>query len=260
MTEPQQPLQDLWTTVDDSPMYARTNAAAQPDRMPVVVLVHGLVISSAYMVSTALRLAALCRVYAPDLPGYGRSGKPRAMPTLAALADALAAWMDAVRIGRAHFVANSFGCQVLAEFALRHPDRVARMVFQGPTVDPQARTLWRQAIALQRNSRGEAPGLGAISRRDYRAAGLRRAWHTIRLALDDRIEDKLPRIACPLLVVRGTRDPVVPHRWAEQVARLAPQGRLREMPDAPHTINYSRPAEFVDLIAPFLGLHRRTAP
>lgn len=39
---------------------------------PVVVLVHGLVISSRYMEPLALALAANgYRVLAPDLPGYG---------------------------------------------------------------------------------------------------------------------------------------------------------------------------------------------
>jgi pimeloyl-ACP methyl ester carboxylesterase len=42
-----------------------------------VVLVHGLMISSLYMVPTARCLAPHVPVYAPDLPGFGLSGKPR---------------------------------------------------------------------------------------------------------------------------------------------------------------------------------------
>jgi len=38
-----------------------------------------------------------------------------------------------MRFSSAHLVANSFGCQVLAEFALRHAERVDRLVFQGPS-------------------------------------------------------------------------------------------------------------------------------
>ena len=66
-----------------------------------------------------------------DLPGYGDSVKPRAILGLRQLADALAGWMDAMRFPAAHLVVNSFGCQVLAEFALHHAERVDRLVFKG---------------------------------------------------------------------------------------------------------------------------------
>src|SRR5262245_66439806 len=113
-------------------MHARIGGHGR-HRQPVI-LVHGMIISSRYMVPTAVELAPLCPVYAVDLPGYGDSVKPRAILSLTELADALASWMDAMGFPSAHLVANSFGFQVLAEFALRHVHRVDRLVFQGPTV------------------------------------------------------------------------------------------------------------------------------
>jgi pimeloyl-ACP methyl ester carboxylesterase len=101
-----------------------------------VILIHGFVIASRYMLPTARRLAPLCRVYAIDLPGYGWSDKPRSSFTLPELSDSLAEWMHTMSIQRAHFAANSFGCQVLSHLAVRHPQRIDRLVFQGPTVDP----------------------------------------------------------------------------------------------------------------------------
>jgi pimeloyl-ACP methyl ester carboxylesterase len=221
---------------------------------PTVILVHGMVVSSRYMAPMAEILAPECAVYAPDLPGYGRSYKPWPPFTVAELADALAAWMDAEHLGRAHLVANSFGCQIAAEFAVRHPWRLERLVLQGPTVDPAARTMRQQIWRSILNSRNEPSSLGWISLRDYWAAGLPRAWTTFRLVLADRIEDKLPRIDAVTLVVRGDRDPLVPHDWAKRVARLLPRGELSTMTGLGHTINYAAPARLVDLIRPFLGL------
>lgn len=80
------------------------------------------------------------------------------------------------------------------------------------------------------------------------------AWATARLALSDRIEDKLPGIAAPTLVVRGRRDPLAPQHWVERVRDLLPHGRLHVMPGLPHTINYSAPAPLMRVIRPFLGL------
>jgi pimeloyl-ACP methyl ester carboxylesterase len=162
--------------------------------------------------------------------------------------------MDALGLQSAHWIGNSFGCQILAELALRHPDRVNRLVLQGPTVDPQARTVRQQLMGLMRNSRRESPGLGWITLTDYRKAGLRRAWATVRLALEDRIEDKLPGIVAPTLVVRGEHDPIVPQPWAEQVTRLLPKGELRVLAGLGHTVNYTAPREFVAALRPFLDL------
>jgi 2-hydroxy-6-oxonona-2,4-dienedioate hydrolase len=233
-------------------MHARVGGDNQARRP--VVLVHGLVISGRYMVPTARELAPLCPVYAIDLPGYGDSAKPRAMLGLRELADALAAWMDAMRFPSAHLVANSFGCQILAEFALRHVHRVDRLVFQGPTVDPEARTVRQQLARLMRNSSSEGPGLGWITLVDYVKAGVRRICFTIRMAMEDRIEDKLPGIAAPTLVVRGGNDPIVPQRWAEEVVRRLPRGELRVLPGLGHTINYTAPKEFTSVMRPFLHL------
>src|SRR5438093_13282072 len=96
--------------------------------------------------------------------------------------------------------------------------------------------------------------MGRIMLEDYRAAGLRRIRDTIKLALQDRIEDKLPLIKAPTLVVRGEKDPVVPHSWAAKVTALLPHGKLKIIPDAGHTINYSMPAQFAAVTLPFLGL------
>jgi len=245
-------LRRVWIDTAAGVMHARAGGDDQA-RKPVV-LVHGLVISGRYMVPTALELAPLCPVYAIDLPGYGDSAKPRTMLGLSDLADALAAWMDAMRFPSAHLVANSFGCQILAEFALRHVHRVDRLVFQGPTVDPDARTVRQQLARLIRNSSSEGPGLGWISFVDYVKAGMRRIRFTIRMAMEDRIEDKLPGIAAPTLVVRGGNDPLVPQRWAEEVVRRLPRGELRVLPGLGHTINYTAPKEFVTALRPFLRL------
>jgi len=44
-------------------------------------------------------------------------------------------------------------------------------------------------------------------------------------------------------VVRGERDPIVPHRWAAQITALLPDARLLTIPGAAHTPNFSHPQE-----------------
>lgn len=242
-----------WTRLPGGLLYARASLSPPP-AAPVVALVHGLVVSSRYLLPTAARLAPRCEVQAPDLPGFGRSYKPWLVLDLAQLADALAQWLDALVIPCAHWIGNSFGCQVLAEFALRHPRRVERLVLLSPTVDPGARSYGRQLSRLLRDTLREPPTLGGILLRDLAAMGVQRAWATAALALADRIEDKLPLIQAPTLVVRGGNDPVVPQRWATHAARLLPHGELAVLPGRGHALNYNAPEALVRLLRPFLGL------
>ena len=87
---------------------------------------------------------------------------------------------------------------------------------------------------------------------DYALCGARRLVGTSRHMLADRVEDKLPRVAAPTLVVRGTRDRIVPQAWAERAARLLPRGRFAVIPGAAHAINFSYPREFKAAMLPFL--------
>ena len=218
-----------------------------------MVLVHGLVVSSRYMIPTAKRLARHCRVFAPDLPGFGRSERPPRVLDVAGLSDALSAWMGEVGLERAALVGNSFGCQIIADLAVRHPARVERAVLQGPTMDPLGRSVPRQVGRLLIDVPRETLSLLPIELLDYLSAGTRRAWRTFRYTLEDRIEEKLPHMRVPTLVVRGSRDPIVQQRWAEEVTRLLPMGRLVVIPGAAHAVNYGSPLELARVVLQFLS-------
>jgi 2-hydroxy-6-oxonona-2,4-dienedioate hydrolase len=246
-------LESRWVTVNGLPVHARVSVDSVPDGYPAVVLVHGVGISSRYMVPTAERLAPYFRVYAPDLPGFGRSAKPSHVLNLTELADALDGWMQAVGLERAVLLGNSFGCQIIVELALRHPERVERAVLQGPTVDPKARTALQQIARWQLNTPREPPSLGVVTIRDYRECGIRRVVRTFQHSLHDRIEEKLPHMQTPTLIVRGGRDPIVPQRWAEEATRLLPKGRLIVIPGAAHTVNYNSPLELARVVRSFLS-------
>ncbi|UFS70137.1 alpha/beta hydrolase [Geomonas sp. RF6] len=216
-----------------------------------VILVHGLVVTSRYMIPLASRLAAYFPVYALDLPGYGNSSKPALPSGMTELADAIEAWLEAKRFSRVHLVGNSMGCQVIADFATRFPSRVDRIVFLGPTVDPHARSFWRQLWRQMENALYQKPLLPVIAA-DYSTVGFRRSVAITAITLNDREEEKLPRIPVPVLVVRGSRDPVCPQRWAEEAVRLLPRGELRIIPGGQHVLNFSMPREVVRVMLPFL--------
>ena len=225
-----------------------------PEGARPIVRVHGLGSSGAYMVPTAKRLAPRAAVYVPDLPGFGRSGRPRRVLGIGELAAALAAWTEAAGLERASFVGNSLGCQVLVELALRRPELVERLILVGPTVDAGARSFVRQLARLACDSVREPVGLVGIVVRDYLWAGPRRVVATGLHALRDPVEEKLPDVRAPTLVVRGSRDCLASQPWAERVAALLPAGRLLVIPASAHAVNYSAPDALAAAVTEFLGL------
>ncbi len=235
----------------DCVLYARTQGPAG-HALPPLVLVHGLVVSSKVMEPLIHRLIDRYRVLAPDLPGFGESSKSPRLPDVDAMAEALACWMRGLGIARAPVFGLSFGCNVVARLAARHPDLVERLVLQAPAPDPSGRSLpvavWRDFANARREPRSSMP----IAKIDYAKAGLRNAAAAVRLALTARIEDTLPRVQVPTLVICGSRDLMSPVPWVRHLTGLLPDGRLLVLEGAAHVLPYGAPNALAEAMLPFL--------
>lgn len=241
-----------WDRVNGFKMHARVSTVRVPrERLPII-LVHGLAVASRYLIPTAFELAPDHHVYAPDLPGFGESEKPRHILNTAELADTLAAWMTHLRVDRAVLLGNSYGCQLIAEFAMRHPERLSHAILVGPTVDRMRRNYFQQVTRLLLDAGREPLEVDVIQFLDYAKAGMRRTIRMSQYSLQDRIEEKLENMRLPTLIVRGARDPIVPQDWAEEAARLLPNGRLVVVPGAAHVVNYTHAPELARATRIFL--------
>jgi 2-hydroxy-6-oxonona-2,4-dienedioate hydrolase len=241
--------QSVWSDVSGSRMHAAVVGEGVP-----VVLVHGFGVSGAYMLPLARALAASrFTAFVPDLPGQGKSSQLRGQVSVARLAAALGSWVEAEGLGRPVFVANSMGCQVVTELAARRPALVGPMVLVGPTVDPARRAARHQLFGALRASAREPFSLLALAARDEWSAGRRVLLSTARAVLADRIEDRLPSIEQPTLVVHGDRDSFVSRAWAERVAALLPRGRLRIVSREPHAVHYTQPELVAGLVRELVG-------
>ena len=228
-------------------MHVRTWAGPGRAGAPTVVLLHGIV-SSRYLVPTARELARSCRVVAPDLPGFGRTpatGRPLSIPEQA---DLVAAWMASSGLEGSTVAGHSVGAQVAADLAARHPGLASHIVLAGPTVDQRSRSVGAQLGRWFANAPTEPPAFNALATYEVAEIGPARMLRSFRLAVDDAIEDKLPDIGCPVLLVRGEHDRVAPQRWLEELRERRPGSRVAVMAEAAHTVVYSRPVEVSRLI------------
>lgn len=83
--------------------------------------------------------------------------------------------------------------------------------------------------------------------------GFRRLLRTFQYSIRHRPEERLPEIKAPVLVVRGSSDPICRSEWAEEVAHRLPQGRLVVIPGVQHTLVWDEPHKLAQVCQPFLG-------
>lgn len=203
------------------------------------------------MVNAALELSRDSDVYCPDLPGFGKSSKPAYVLNVPELSKSLTIFLQKSGIERAVIVGHSFGCQIAADFALKNPQTLERLVLAAPSGDPSINSAFSYLVRLTLDAFREPFSLIPLAVRDYLSAGLIRGVRTFRFSIQDRMEDKLPHITTPTLVIRGSRDPIVSGRWAEQVTCLLPNADLITIKAAAHAVNYNSPQEFARVIREF---------
>jgi len=240
-------LESRWDDVAGVQVHAQSGGEGPP-----VVLVHGYGVSGRYMLPLARVLASSCSAFAPDLPGHGQSGPSPTPLGIGGLADALGGWLDAVGLEQPALVANSMGCQIVTELAVRRPERVGPMVLVGPTIDPGRRSARHQIFGAMRDSAREPALLVALAGREW-AGNLGQLRTLARSVLADRIEDRLPAIEQPTIVVHGEKDGLVSREWAEQAAALLPRGRLVVVPGEPHAIPYTHPRLLAGIVRDLLA-------
>ena len=210
---------------------------------PVFCLVHGLGVGQRYFEPLAQALEGT--VLRPEL----RESAP-----IAELGRRLGETLPAPAI----LVANSMGCQVATALAAAQAELVEALVLVGPTVDSRAHSAARHLLRLAVDGWYEPPRLTATVVSDYFRRHPVELVRQVRFALDDRIEDRLPQVGMPALVVRGEHDPLSPARWCQEVTALLPRARLVTIAGGGHAVHYSHPRELVAEISRFLAETRAT--
>ncbi|RZN18833.1 alpha/beta hydrolase [Bradyrhizobium sp. Leo121] len=111
--------------------FAVTGGKPFDPSLPTVVMIHGAGFdSSTWALHSRWFAHHGYSVLAPDLPGHGRSsGKP--LPTIAEMADWIAALLQAAGASKAKLIGHSMGSLIALETAARHPDKVSALSLIG---------------------------------------------------------------------------------------------------------------------------------
>ena len=209
---------------------------------------------------------------APDLPGFGRSGKPADFDyTIAGYDRFIESFCDELGLERLTLVMHDWGSVGLA-FAQRLPARVDRLVLTSCVPFVPGYRWHRVARAWRTRGVGEwvigATTRGLLRRYlprsladeswPYFDQGTQRAiLRLYRTSPEDRLAEAgagLGRIDCPALVVHGDDDPFVPARFADDyAAALGGRTIVEHVPEAGHWPWHDDPG-VVERVAAFLNV------
>src|SRR6186713_2245762 len=96
-------------------------------RGPALILIHAFPLDSTMWHAQVECFSDRYWVIAPDLPGFGGSQPPHAW-TIPKMGDELAGLMDRLALERCTLAGLSIGGYIALPFALKHPQRVDRLI------------------------------------------------------------------------------------------------------------------------------------
>lgn len=250
---------------------------------PPVVLLHGIGLDSA-TVSWRHAIPALAeshRVYAPDFPGHGESGRPSVRYTNDYFGDVLAAFLAELDLEDAALVGISMGGGVALGYALENGvDRLVLVDSYGLGHDapwrpaastvlrvPGAYSQWWRAIGASRVSvrmhltqlMADGPTKSHVEDvyaavQDGAVGRTVASWQRSEFRHDGLRTcylGALSELDVPTLFVHGTEDPLLPASWSERAAERT-GGELELLDNCGHWPSREAPERFNEIVSSFL--------
>ena len=213
----------------DISLYYEKRGAGEP-----LVLLHGNGEDGSYFLHQMEAFSREFLVDALDTRGHGRSPRGSAPFTISQFAEDLLAFLDEQGLKRVNLLGFSDGGNIALTFALRHPERVRRLVLNGANLTPRGVKAWVQlpiVLGYQIASRLKSPK----ARTNAEMLGL--------MVHEPQIPpSELAGLMMPVLVIAGTRD-MIREDHTRLMAREIPGARLALIPGN-HFIARRNPAAF----------------
>lgn len=257
--------------VDGKRVFAATGGKPFDPALPAIVLMHGAGMDHTVWTLQTRWFAWHGRaVLAVDLPGHGRSDGP-ALESIGALAEWVAALLDAAGVKQAALAGHSMGALVALEAAARHPERVRALALCGC-----AAAMPVQADLLKAGLDGEHVAFEfiaswGIGRRAQmggaEAPGTWTTGATIRLlehgrrgvvGIDLRACDRytgtaaaVAKVTVPTVLVLGAQDRMSPPKAAAPLLGI-PGARSIVIEDSGHMMMSEQPGRTLDALKSLL--------
>jgi pimeloyl-ACP methyl ester carboxylesterase len=248
---------------------------------PVVILIHGFASSNLVWSKVLLELAeAGFRVIAPDLLGYGYSGKPRELDyTITRQSQMVVSFMHQLQIDSAVLVGSSYGGAVAATVALDHPELVNKLILVGAVTNNRptrymlmrlfgspiigdilspllvgSRRLLRMRMKRVYDRHSWAIDEKRVDARHIplRTRGAHRAViRTVRRWDAERVSRDAHTMTRPTLILWGENDREVSIEDGRRIHEQIPNSRLFVFRECGHLPHEEYPEKFIELVSGF---------
>ena len=184
-----------------------------------LILLHGNGEDCDYFAGQIDEFARYWHVYALDTRGHGKTPRGNAPFTIRQFADDLLAFMDAHGIGKAHLLGFSDGGNIAMIFAMKHPERVERLILDGANLDTKG---VKRSIQIQIEI-----GYWFAKRSAGKSEEARRHAEMLGLMVNDPNvrPEELSAIKSKTLVIAGTKD-MIKEGHTRLIASSLPDARL----------------------------------
>jgi pimeloyl-ACP methyl ester carboxylesterase len=249
------------------------------DGPPLVLLMGIGYDSSLWSLAQVPALSTQFQVVLMDNRDAGRSSKADHPYRIADMADDVAGLLDALGVQRSHLLGLSMGGLIAQEFALRHADRLDRLVLTGTgaaparsavdpiqiwswvkTNDPTGEVFGGQqfvslfSTAFLRNSDAVRDTAEMLASNPY-PMGAEAYARQAKAYLQFDSLDRLGTISAPTLVIVGEQDLLTPPWIAREVADAIPGSQFEVIrgDGSSHVVPIERPDDFNRLVSDFLA-------
>lgn len=244
---------------------------------PTVVFLHGSWSDGDRWLPTMELLRREYHCLAPDLLGFGESERPEVHYSIQLQLEFLAEYLEALNLGQVYLVGHSLGSWIAASYALKYTDRVRGLVLlapEGVKIDGVKRDWWwmRSIVAQPKLVNWLLNSLEFIAKLKLprwlpnikqflwqwqQILESQAACELLFLRRQAEIEaelldDKLPWLKIPLLVLQGEKDSFATQALCQNYAKFAPQAQLKIIFDKGYNLP-EQPEELADYIRKFVS-------
>ncbi|MFO7963836.1 MAG: alpha/beta fold hydrolase [Desulfobacterales bacterium] len=249
---------------------------------PCLVLIHGFSDNLAMWYNQVPEFSKRCKVLAYDVRGHGRTQTPEGDYSMALFADDLFALLQHLRIDNVCLVGYSMGGRIGLNFALKHPEMTAGLVFansgvMGPDMQVSSEDVKRmeeqRARMVEILQTGDIGVIAEVMARlslspgfEEREPEIFRMYTSIKKindphhyvpiiqAIMSSMENPpdLTRLACPALIIAGEQDGFMSLEVAKSMELAIPDAVLRIFPTG-HASAIEAPAAFNETVTAFLN-------
>jgi pimeloyl-ACP methyl ester carboxylesterase len=224
-------------------------------------------------------LALRARITAPAHPGCAQTDENKDIDVIEDVVFHYLEVFDALKLTQFDLVGNCVGGWIAAELAVRHPEKIRKLVLVGAAglfvegaligdvfmmAQPERGSSYASLREMLFSSRDQSNALEMFPDGKGELEDEVRRYQMLRLGsrigfkppyfYNRPLRNRLHRITSPALIIWGEKDNFVPRSHGETYARLIPgANELRVIPGAGHSVHVEKPQETAKLVVDFLG-------